>query len=364
MEDARLSAPAAFGALGALAPDGPPAADAPPGLGADGGLTRLLLEHPRQFGFFQAVRLLERERGARTPVGGFGDPAAEVVRFGANPAVAFPPTEIAAAAAEEGQARMRVNFFGLNGPQGVLPLEYSMYVAERLRAKDPTLRDFLDLFNHRAVSLLYRAWLKGHVAASYERDGADDVTRHLFDLVGLGTPALRGRLPLPDEALLHYAGLLAATPRSAIALEQLVGDFFGVPARVDQFVGAWYPVESAAQCRLGEGEDETTALGAGALAGDEVWDQQSRARIRLGPMGRAAYERFLPGGESYEALRSLTRFFARDEIDFELQLVLAEPEVPGAALGEAPLPLGWSTWLRSRPDEPFGRDADETVFTL
>lgn len=364
MEDAGVSLPPAFAALAPPPGDAAPADATRASLGAEGGMTRLLLEAPHRFEFYQAVRLLERERGTRAPVGGFADPQAEVARFGVNPSVAFPPSEIAAASAEQGQARLQVNFFGLDGAQAVLPLEYSMLVLERMRAKDHTLRAFLDLFNHRAISLLYRAWAKSHFTVGYERDGGDDLTRHLLDLVGLGTDELRGRLPVSDEALLPYAGLFAAAPRSAIALEQVVGDFFGVPARVEQFVGGWYPVESDALCRLGEREDETTALGLGALAGDEVWDQASRARLRLGPLTRAQYDRFLPGGESFEALRGIVRFFARDEVDFELQLVLAADEVPSAALGAAPLPLGWSTWLRSRTEQPFGRDPDETVFTL
>jgi len=365
MEDAGLTLPPAFAALEPLGaqPEGPPPA-APAGLGAEGGMTRLMLEEPQRFAFYQAVRLLERERGSRELVGGFADPAAEVARFGVNPSVAFPASEIADARAEGGQARLTVNFFGLDGPQGVLPLEYSMLVTARTRAKDHALREFLDLFNHRAISLLYRAWAKSHFAVGYERDGADELTRHLLDLVGLGTEGVRDRLPVPDESLLLYTGLLAAAPRSAVALEQIVSDYFGVTARVEQFVGGWYAVDDDAQCRIGEREDETTALGFGALAGDEVWDQQSRARLRLGPLTRRQYDCFLPGGESFEALRGLVRFYARDEVDFELQLVLAADEVPSAALGAGSLALGWSTWLRSRPEQPFGRDADETVFTL
>lgn len=353
MEDAGLSAAPPFGAL-----------TAEPAHAAPGGMTRELLEEPHTFDFYQAVRLLERERGARAPVGGFGDPAAEVARFQANPSLGFPTAEISAAGSEAGRTWLRTNVFGLDGPSGVLPFEYTMLVIERMRAKDHALREFLDLFNHRALSLLYRAWAKSHFVVGYERDGGDDLTRHLMELVGLGTAGVRGRLPVPDEAMLLYAGLLAGEARPAVALEQLVADFFGVPARVEQFLGAWYPVESETQCRLGDRLDETTALGLGALAGDEIWDQQSRVRIRLGPMRRDAYDRFLPGGPDFEALRGIARFFARDEVDFELQLVLSKDDVPPATLDDGPIPLGWSTWLRSRPHEPFDRDADETVFTL
>ncbi len=47
---------------------------------------------------------------------------------------------------------MRVNFMGVVGPQGVLPIYYTELVMDRLRAKDSTLRDFLDIFT-TALSL-------------------------------------------------------------------------------------------------------------------------------------------------------------------------------------------------------------------
>ncbi len=63
---------------------------------------------------------------------------------------------------------MNVNFMGLTGPQGVLPLYYSALLRERLRARDSSMRSFLDIFNHRAISLFYRAWEKHHFTVGYE----------------------------------------------------------------------------------------------------------------------------------------------------------------------------------------------------
>ena len=85
---------------------------------------------------------------------------------------------------------MRVNFMGLTGPQGVLPLYYSALVRERLRARDSALREFLDIFNHRAISLFYQAWEKFRFTVAYERGDDDRLSPHLMDLLGLGTAGL------------------------------------------------------------------------------------------------------------------------------------------------------------------------------
>jgi type VI secretion system protein ImpH len=329
-------------------------------------ILRRFRAEPHLFEFFQAVNLLERLLPDHAPVGGFNDPRDEVIRFTTPTSVAFPASEIQSLEdSSDGVAppRMTVNFMGLTGPQGALPLSYSLYLAERRRARDHAAKEFIGIFEHRMLSLFYRAWERSHAAVAHGRGERDWLTRHLLNLIGLGTDGLQRQLAIPDEALLFYVGLLGVPTRPAAALEQLVADYFGVAAEVEQFVGAWYPLERATQCELDD-DGPSTQLGLGAVAGDELWDLQSRVRLRLGPLTREEYNRFLPGGSAHEQLRALTRFFGNDQLDFEVQLVLAREEVPGCRLGgdeDVPLALGWSTWIRT---VPFVRDADETTFSL
>ena len=325
----------------------------------------LLEREPYLFEFFQAVRLMARMEPGRDVVGGFGNPAGEVVRFAANPAVAFPASEIQALERRgAGPAVMTVNFLGLDGPLGVLPRAYCELVNERIRARDHTLRDFLDLFNHRILSLFYQAWEKFHFQVPYERGEKDRFSRYVLALVGLGTPGLENRQEVADESLIFYGGLLGMHSRSAIGLRQILWDYFDVPVEIEQFVGAWYPVGEEAQCSLGENGGYSEQLGFGAVVGDETWDQQSRVRIQLGPLTLEQYKDFLPGREGYRALRSLTRFYTGGESDVEAQLILRRQEVPACELvagdGEGQQ-LGWTSWIKSAE---FGHDAGETVLEL
>ena len=324
-----------------------------------------LRREPFSFDFFQAVRLLERFFPERTSVGRFAHPNTEVARFAAHPSLAFPASQIQAMDwPDDKPVQMTVNFMGLTGPEGVLPNVYTTLLIERLRANDSSPRDFLDVFNHRIISLFYRAWRKYRFDVACEEGERDLFSRHLLSLLGLGTEGLRDRQAVSDDTLVYYAGLLAQRPRSAQALQQILADFFNVPVQIEQFAGGWYRLDPQTQCRLSEGNNESEELGFGAVVGDEVWNQQSKVRVVLGPLTLERYTEFLPGGRSWEPLEAWVRFFSNDEWDFEVKLILERQQVPACTLGAegASGPqLGWVSWVKS---VPFSRDPDDTVLAL
>ena len=326
-----------------------------------------LRSEPWSFQFFQLVRLLERF-GTGKPVGRFDKPEEEAVRFASNPALVFPPSQIHSLDwPEDGQPRLSVNFMGLIGQLGVLPLPYTEWINERIRAKDQTSREFLDLFQHRLISLFYQAWEKYRFPVAFERDRNDRFTRYMLDFIGVGTPGLRHRQSVIDEAMVFYTGLLGLQTRSATALRQILQDYFAVPVEIEQFIGKWRPVPPANQTEPGNEREYSEQLSLGAIAGDEVWDQQSTARLMLGPLTLNQYLDFLPTGTAYRPLCDLTEFFCRREIDFELQLILRREETPGIILDYAPPKescepmLGWTTWLKNAP---ISRDPADTVLQL
>ena len=317
------------------------------------------------FEFFQAVALLQQLSSELRPVGGFSSPQEEVVHFRVNPRLGFPASEIQEIRlSEAGPAEMLVNFMGLTGPLGVLPYAYSELVIERLHAKDRSLASFFDIFNDRAISLFFRAWLRARLHVSYGTGARDFLTQYLRDLLGLGTTGLSDRQQVEDEALMPFVSLLAMQPRSATALEQVLTEYFEVPVEIEQFTGAWYAIDRGMQCEMDEDDSMSTQVGRGAVVGDAVWDRQGRARIRIGPLSLERYLEFLPEGSAYPALRAISRFFSNDCIDFEVQLILDRNEVPAIELdaeAEQPARLGWVSWARTKP---FHCNAQDTILEL
>ena len=325
-------------------------------------MRELLFTEGHRFDFFQAVRLLERIARDRDPVGGPGPPAQEVVRFRTRVSLEFPASsihEVRDVGRPGAPPEMIVSFLGMTGPLGVLPHCYTELLIDRMRQKDTALWEFLDLFNHRLLSFFYRAWEKYRFPISYERTGQDSFTEYLFDLIGMGTPGLRGRMVIPDQALLFYAGLIAQQPHSAVAVESILRDYFGVPVAMQQFYGQWLALDPEHRSRIGTAN---STLGGDMVCGARVFNAQSKFRLRLGPLTLRQFQAFLPKGDFHQAMGEWTRLLVGMEFDFDVQLVLKKEEVPPCQLGGGALPrLGWTSWVKT---EDLKEDPSEVVLTM
>lgn len=333
-------------------------------------LERDLFERGWEFDFFQAVRLLEWLYRDCKPVGQSASPADEIVQFAARLSLAFPASAIHALERNghaSARPRMTVAFFGLTGSKGVLPVHYTERMLASKDTDDNPLIRFFDIFNHRWTSLFFRAWQKHRPHALYESAALaghrpDTFTHALFDLIGMGTTGLRGRMQMLDEPLLRYAGLISQRPHSAVALKGVLKDRFRVPITIEQFIGSWYPLNEFDRSYLAP-EAERNQLGVGAFLGDRVWDQQAKFRIKVGPVAMAGFCAFLPDGDDIRELRELTRFFVGTAMAFEVQVVLKAPDVPKMQLGserqDGPR-LGWNSWLKTKE---FQADAVDATFT-
>ena len=337
---------------------------------------RRLFEEGYRFDFYQAVRLLKWLRPRSAAVGGT-EPEAEPVRFTSNVGFGFPASEIDGVSRPAARKmcehcrvtrrrnvvrvscenpehnhqdstvpRMTVNFMGLAGGNGPIPGPFAEKVFRSLRQKEFAFRDFLDIFNHRLVSLLYRVKQAHRPALTTVTPDRGLVAHYLYAVSGLGLSRLRDRLWVPDRALLFYAGLLAQRPRSAAGLERLLSDYFDTDVAIRQFVGAWRDLQPDQWTTIGA-PGKNNGLGRTTVAGKRVWDQHGRLLIKLGPMDLRKFESFLPDGVAHKPLQQLTSFYLGKEFDFVFQLVLRQPEVPPAALCQ--LRLGQVAWLKTQP---------------
>ena len=289
-----------------------------------------LEEQPHRFTLFAALRLLEQARAERPRLAESRKAADDIVRLGQAPHLGFAPSDIATTSTnEEGQLVLEQYGFGLFGPNGALPLHLTELAYERRRQKeDGTIVDFLNLFQHRLISLFYRAWADTEPTVSLDRPGSDRFRAYVGALFGLAPESAHDADAVPDFAKLSRAGRFAAQARSADGLEAILSDYFGIPVEVRPFSGAWLDIPPDLQSRLGDQQ-----LGMSTTLGATTWQCQHKFEIVLGPLQQDAFNDFLPGAQGLSEMHSLVRLYTNDEWAWQVRLLLSDAELPGMRLG-------------------------------
>jgi type VI secretion system protein ImpH len=219
-------------------------------------------------------------------------------------------------------------------------------------------RDFVDLFHHRTISFVFRAWLKYRHDEQFDPKGLDDFSRRALCLLGLGTAGIEKGARLPLTPLLRGAGLLADRHRSAAGLEQYLRAHLDLTElRIHPCVESTAHVPPGQQCRLGR---PSARLGDTAVLGERMVDLAGTFRIEIGPTDVPSARRFLPGSPDLVKLVRLTRLYVHDPLGIELRLRIRAESMPPLRLTErAQLGLGHLTWL-----SPDGRHEGRATVSL
>ncbi len=313
---------------------------------------------PRRPGFFEAIALLERLVPGAVRVGEL-DPASESMRFKHDPSLAFSVSDVAGVRLlpDPGSAggpvyEITTTFLGLTGAASSIPA----YVSETVLDDDHRpLRDFLDIFHHRLLSLLYRELASLRPWAEQTSALDDPWSSRLFALAGLDTYEAPAALPIPKHRLLRLLPLLARRVRSgqslAVAVQDVLADFLeGARVSVREFAGGWSDLPPSEQTQLAVCN---TLLGEETLLGGQVPDPAGAFEIHLGPLSHGAFHRLVDPQGPIQQIHALVGIWTNDPLEYRVVVRLAAGQVPALVLGNAEGGgLGCDTWL--------GRTTEET----
>jgi type VI secretion system protein ImpH len=319
-----------------------------------------LQSHPQRYSFFQAVHLLEsyvQGQASQTEavdVGFFGPTAFESIRFRPHASLGFPSADLKRIdlidTPNGSKFRMEVNFMGLYGATSPLPAFYTEAIICDSDGES-NRRDFMDLFHHRAVSLVYRVSGKYLLTNRIKPGLKDEVSNWLFSLIGFrGLMALQD-LPLKrPNRLLANLGLLATQNRSAAMVAKIISHYFGgIPIKIEEFIERDVAISPQQRSYLGR---SNTTLGEDLTIGQSLKDRAGKFRLWLGALEFSRFSDFLPSQDEFDELVSLTRYLLQDPLAFDVGLVLDSQHIPELNLAaDNPCRLGWSAWLGKPPED-------------
>lgn len=299
-----------------------------------------LQQTPSEFDFYQAVYSVERQYSREQKrwygVGRDAFPYQELIRFKSVQHLGFPGQPISKVEARDSKAEskdatsinMYVSFLGLTGPSGVLPQHYTELVLHRVKQRDNTMRDFFDIFNHRLVSLFYRAWEKYRFACQYELmpDKQDSFSQVLTTLSGAET-----------ELSLYFAGAFSQQNRSAKQLTAMLSHLLGVSVELQPLRGRWLRLDKSDQSALASAARPTglnACLGSSAMLGSRVWDISSAIELIIKADEKQASE-LLPGSYKSQLMRSLLTEYLPYGYSVRVTLSASNSVFPALKLGQS-----------------------------
>lgn len=314
--------------------------------------------------FFHIVALLERLTRNAIRVGGDGPASEERIRFRHDYDLGFSAGDISRVEVHplpRGPEHsldeptpvfvVTTTFLGLTGTISPLPL----YIAEEVLHEDdqnPVRRDFLDIFHHRLISLLYRAVSKYSPAREHLSHRPDAWMKRALFLTGLDPEIQTRGMKVHPSVLVRCAPLLAGRGRGprvlALVMREALGDVLGPEGKVEikQFAGGWIEVDEQQRMALGVSNNE---LGVEAILGKRAFDQSGRFSIQIGPLHEHNYKRFLRDGDLLPVVKDIVELCVREPLDFDVELLLAADAVPSFKLSANPAnssQLGRDTRLR------------------
>ena len=313
------------------------------------------------FEFHQAIKILEMMYPDALPLGHGVSPAQEAISLKSRVLFSYPPSDIYEIS--QGYSNdntsissviMKVNFLGIAGANGPLPLPYSERIFERFKASDPVATDFLDIFNHRLLSILHRIRRKHWVGLDSRYADKTHFAQVVYSFIGLGTKHLQNRMPFRNRNLLFYAGLFWQQPKSHEGLRIILSHYFNFPVNVVPFKGEWEKIETSQVSRIGS-KGQFNCLGQDAMLGERTWNATQKMMICIGPLTRGQFHSFLPKEKNnYQKFCELVQFYLGIQQKFEINLIVRAPDVESTHLASHTY-LGWTSWLKShrfREDDP------------
>jgi len=308
-------------------------------------------------GFFPLVAYLERLTADAARVGDLGPVLQEKIRFRHDPSLGFSAGDVSAlelrqVPAHEDDVLTRrplfevvTSFLGLTGSVSPLP----MFMAEEVAQEDPdrpVRREFLDLFHHRMLSLLFRIESRYRVTSELTSACDDRWSKRLLALAGFDTFDRTRTGKLPSWRMLRIVPILASHVRTAekleMALQDVLGDDLGgARVTVQQFVGRWVDID--ARMELGRANHQ---LGRNSLLGGRAFDRTGRFQIEIGPLPPQTWRRLMPEGDLYPMAREVVALCVRDPLEYTFELFLSESVQHTFQLARnEPSRLGRDTWL-------------------
>lgn len=304
-----------------------------------------------KFQFFQLTEYLYRYKGIDIDSLLKLAPKADPLRFVGDASLSFVTRDITAITIAKEKIQVKIPFNNLLGAHSPLPSYYLDDLVWEDLQEDPRVVTLLNLFNHRLNVFLYKIWRKYRYFISFKHNGEDEVSQRMFALVGLGSKRIRDLLLVNQSKMLSYAGILANSSRSPQLISALISHCFELSSvKIQSWQFRRVEIPAQQQNKIGK---KNNILGKNFIVGSHMPNYTGKFILTIGDLSFKEMERFLPTGSLYHSLINFVSFILRDQLAWDLQLILSNNQASSMKLGtDTSCYLGWTTFLGQPPNNP------------
>ena len=292
--------------------------------------------------FFEVVRQFEQQHPELPRIGYARRSSQDAMHFGQTPSLHFSGTVMdSLQEGPDGTIRLLVNFFGLCGVNGPMPLEFTSMVFQRSHNHyDRTIQRFLDIVNHPFLRLYYRAYADHTAAICFDRPD-DNILEQIFKIL-LAQPD--GTADSRKKRYLWFAqsAHLVSARRSGRSLFHVLSDVLHVPVSIEERVTGQYDIPRHYLCRLGARNQ--AQLSVNTQIGRHFLSNTKKIRIHFGPLSFRRYCSFLPQQRLFPLTASVISRFFENPMEYDFIFRLKTETLPPTRLDRT-VALGHSAWL-------------------
>ena len=237
-----------------------------------------------KYNLFSILRHLELNQDISKPlIGETVSPSQDLFRLYQNPSMSFIYKNIDTISLKNNKFQIAVNEIGLLGANSPLPSHLIEFIFQRKHQYgDGAWASFVNMLQHRVLTMFYRSWMNAQSVLSLENKGADKFSRYIASLAGFAVlDGSQSHQYVEHFSKLYFAGYSLQRNRSADNFQSLLSQYFSIPIHVEENIGQWFKLPKEEQTRLGVNKRYT--LGDGLIVGSRIYDVQTKFRITIGP---------------------------------------------------------------------------------
>ncbi len=239
------------------------------------------------------------------------------------------------------------------GVQGPLPTPYTEILHQQNYHRNYSINDFLDIFNHRFLSLKYLSNAKFFESIFQKEAIHSTIGQVKAALCGFSFGNIKKNTLATISDTFPFFHLLWSK-KNALGLCRWIKTYFGIHVCLNEFQGKWNKVNHTQYSLIGQ-SGQHQILGKSIILGKKTWNQGGGFLLKFAATSWERAVCFLPichkegkiePGEDFIKLRQIIRHYIGPLVFVRIDVQIYPHSLPLFRLNSKSF-LGFSTWLRS-----------------